>query len=51
MINCFCILDVDECSVMFCKNGGLCINLINDYSCKCIVGFEGKDCLNGMCNN
>lgn len=48
---CFRISDIDECSATPCKNGGVCTNLINDYSCTCTARFEGKNCSNGMCYN
>ena len=39
--------DIDECSVSPCKNRGECSDKVNDYSCKCSEGFEGKDCSTG----
>ena len=39
--------DIDECSVSPCKNRGQCTDKVNDYSCKCSEGFEGKDCSTG----
>ena len=39
--------DIDECSVSPCKNRGQCTDKVNDYSCKCSKGFEGKDCSTG----
>ena len=48
MLHCFRISDIDECSNTPCKNGGVCTNLINDYSCKCTARFGGKNCSNGM---
>merc|ERR1711959_862668 len=27
-----------------CQNGGVCTDLINDYSCECPKGWAGKDC-------
>ncbi|CAK8674346.1 unnamed protein product [Clavelina lepadiformis] len=35
----------DECSIPdSCQNGGTCINRIDDYTCFCRHGYEGKDC-------
>ncbi|KAG1683688.1 Protein eyes shut [Nymphon striatum] len=30
-----CEEDIDECEVLPCNNGGLCVNLINDFQCFC----------------
>lgn len=29
---------------MPCQNNATCINLINDYECRCPPGYEGKAC-------
>ena len=34
----------DPCASFPCKNGAECINTINDYQCKCTIGWRGKDC-------
>ncbi|XP_076821914.1 E-selectin-like isoform X2 [Clavelina lepadiformis] len=35
----------DECSIPdSCQNGGTCIKRIDDYTCFCGHGYEGKDC-------
>lgn len=39
-----CQTNVDDCLTKPCSNGGACHDLINDYSCDCKPGFEGKDC-------
>lgn len=39
-----CDLDVDECLSHPCRNNGTCINLINDFECRCAPGYTGKDC-------
>ena len=36
--------DTNECDPDPCHNGGTCIDAMNDYSCECIPGFEGKNC-------
>ena len=41
-------VDVDECASNPCKNGGVCNDGIDAYTCKCIPGYEGKDCEIGM---
>ena len=37
-------LDIDECSPNPCENGANCTDGINDYSCTCVPGYEGKNC-------
>lgn len=32
-----CVLDL-------CKNFGICVNVFNDYKCKCVKGFMGWNC-------
>ena len=27
-----------------CQNNGTCHDLVNDYRCECIVGFNGTNC-------
>ncbi|XP_074620011.1 sushi, von Willebrand factor type A, EGF and pentraxin domain-containing protein 1-like [Acropora palmata] len=34
----------NECLSSPCKNGGTCTNRYNDYFCKCVAGFSGKNC-------
>lgn len=44
----FFYVDVNECIVYkFCKNGGICINFVGGYSCKCLNNFKGKYCDEG----
>ena len=40
-----CEDDVDECVVANpCLNGATCLNVFGSYQCRCINGWEGKDC-------
>ncbi len=39
-----CEIDIDDCAVDRCKNGGVCVDRVNDYECQCSVGYGGKDC-------
>ena len=46
--------DIDDCIDLPCDNGGLgnensppCTDLVDDYSCSCLAGYEGKNCTVG----
>lgn len=36
--------NMNGCSIVFCKNGGICVDRYNDYLCLCIRGYLGKNC-------
>lgn len=36
--------DVDECKRKPCKNGGRCVDLVNDFYCECADNWKGKTC-------
>ncbi|XP_014664051.1 PREDICTED: neural-cadherin-like [Priapulus caudatus] len=39
--------DINECIISvsnMCQNSGVCVNLSGDYHCRCIDGWEGKNC-------
>ena len=38
------VVDINECEPLPCKNGGVCVDGVNAYSCKCPGGFIGTDC-------
>ena len=40
-------LDVDECESNPCKNGGICEDGTNSYTCICLPGYTGHDCETG----
>ncbi len=37
-------MNIDECITMPCENGAICIDLVNDYECRCNDGYDGKNC-------
>ena len=37
-------LITDDCLENPCQNGGRCIDLKNDYRCKCKSGYSGRNC-------
>ena len=36
--------DFDDCSSSPCKNGGTCIDGVNQFTCQCKRGFSGVNC-------
>lgn len=41
---CFVSSDVDDCRHNLCKNGGKCVDLVNDFYCECQNSWKGKTC-------
>lgn len=39
-----CESNIDDCSINRCKNGGSCIDLVNDFKCVCDPPFTGREC-------
>ncbi|XP_056015664.1 delta-like protein D [Ostrea edulis] len=37
-------VDIDECAINPCQNGGTCHNGNNLYTCTCLPGWRGHDC-------
>ena len=40
------IADINECLPGPCQNNGTCTDLLNDYNCSCVPGFNGTNCEN-----
>lgn len=36
--------DIGDCAPNPCENDGSCIDEVNDYTCACVDGYEGKNC-------
>ena len=36
--------DINECYPSPCKNNGTCVDGVNNFTCACVPGFEGKNC-------
>ena len=39
-----CTSETNECWSMPCKNGALCSDVINGYTCTCAADYTGTDC-------
>ena len=39
-----CILDINECALSPCWNGGTCTDHVAAYTCSCDAGYEGERC-------
>ena len=40
-------IDIDDCAVNVCTNGGSCIDGVAGYTCNCLDGYTGKKCETG----
>ena len=40
----FLFSDIDDCDPYPCLNNGACIDGVNNYTCACSPGFEGRNC-------
>ena len=43
--------DIDDCYPSPCENHGTCVDGVNNYTCACLPGFEGKTCAIGKLLN
>ena len=41
-------LDIDNCKSDPCQHNGTCHDLVNDYRCYCVTGFNGTNCENSF---
>lgn len=39
-----CEVDIDECLPQPCQNGATCVDWVNNYTCVCQPGYEGRNC-------
>ena len=39
-----CEVNIDECESAPCLNGAACVDGVNNYTCSCLPGFEGRQC-------
>ena len=42
--NYLCLSDINDCIPDPCENGATCGDEVNDYTCTCMVGYNGKNC-------
>jgi hypothetical protein len=39
-----CEINYDECLSNPCVNGGICIDDVNSFTCRCLLGYSGPLC-------
>ncbi|WAR18539.1 EYS-like protein, partial [Mya arenaria] len=39
--------EINECESSPCRNGGVCLDRVNSFTCNCPLGFAGVDCSDG----
>lgn len=43
--------DINECERDPCKNGGICTDLVANYSCECPGEYMGRNCQSSKCSS
>ena len=41
-----CEENTDDCASNKCEHGGICIDLLNNFQCHCLPGYDGEHCQN-----
>lgn len=41
--------DINECEAEPCRNGGICTDLVANYSCECPGEYMGRNCQHSKC--
>ena len=49
--NYLCLSDINDCSPDPCENGATCDDKVNDYTCTCMAGYDGKNCSQSKLNH
>jgi hypothetical protein len=42
------LVDINDCKLNPCQNGGTCVDKVNSYQCICKEGWEGEICSMSM---
>ena len=45
-----CDINIDECASQPCKNGGVCKDTLNGFTCHCLEIYSGELCEAGECH-
>ena len=43
----FLYVDINDCALNPCQNGGTCVDKVNNYTCSCVPGYTGRNCSTG----
>ena len=41
-------VEIKECDSSPCAHGATCNDELNGYECKCVAGFQGRNCETGI---
>ena len=42
------LVEIKECDSSPCAHGATCNDELNGYECKCVAGFQGRNCETGI---